>query len=230
MNIYRNESLIKRNAKIAQFTLFGGLLVLAGGMYLSFRYPEQFLYSLSALVFGFILSQIGIYFSNRWSRKPRPDEILDQALKGLDDKYYLYHYLSPVSHLLIGPCGVWNLRTYHQKGLITYRDGRWRQKGGSLYMKIFAQESLGRPELEIQGDETRLTKFLAENFEDNTVPEIFSSLVFTNSAVQIELSENEPPPAETVYVAKLKDLIRKFAKSKTLSADKIDQIVNILEQ
>jgi hypothetical protein len=228
MNIYRNENLINRNAKIAQFTLFGGLLVLAGGMYLSFRYPDQFYYSLSALVFGFILSQVGIYFSNRWSRKPRPDEILDQALKGLDDNYSLFHFLSPISHLLVGPCGVWNLRTYHQKGLITYRDGRWRQKGGSLYMKIFAQESLGRPELEIQGDETRLSKFFNENLEQDSIPEIHSSLVFTNSDVEISLSEDDPPPAETIYVAKLKDLIRKYAKAKTLSTDKIDQIINIV--
>ncbi|MFN2174774.1 MAG: hypothetical protein ACK2U3_02320 [Anaerolineales bacterium] len=228
MNIYRNENLINRNAKIAQFTLFGGLLVLAGGMYLSFRYPDQFYYSLSALVFGFILSQVGIYFSNRWSRKPRPDEILDQALKGLDDNYSLFHFLSPISHLLVGPCGVWNLRTYHQKGLITYRDGRWRQKGGSLYMKIFAQESLGRPELEIQGDETRLSKFFNENLEQDSIPEIHSSLVFTNSDVEISLSEDDPPPAETIYVAKLKDLVRKYAKAKTLSTDKIDQIINIV--
>jgi hypothetical protein len=228
MNIYRNESLIQRNAKIAQFTLFGGLLVLAGGMYLSFRYPDQFLYSLLALVFGFILSQVGIYFSNRWSRKPRPDEILDQALKGLDDKYHFYHYLTPVSHLLIGPCGVWNLRTYHQKGLITYREGRYRQKGGSLYMKIFAQESLGRPELEVQGDETRLSKFLSEHLGEESFPGIYSALVFTNSDVEIVLSDEYPPPAETIYVAKLKDLIRKYSKAKSLSADKIEKIIKLL--
>lgn len=229
MNIYRNESLIKRNAKIAQFTLFGGLLVLAGGMYLSFRYPDQFLYSLSALVFGFLLSQVGIYFSNRWSRKPRPDEILDQALKGLDDKYYLYHYLTPISHLLVGPCGVWNLKTYHQKGSITYQNGRYRQKGGSLYMKIFAQESLGRPELEVQGDETRISNFFSENFGEELTPETYTALVFTNSNVEIVLSEDDPPPAETIYVAKLKDLIRKFSKAKTLSYEKVEQITNVIQ-
>ena len=229
MNIYRNESLIKRNAKIAQFTLFGGLLVLAGGMYLSFRYPDQFLYSLSALVFGFLLSQVGIYFSNRWSRKPRPDEILDQALKGLDDKYYLYHYLTPISHLLVGPCGVWNLKTYHQKGIITYQNGRYRQKGGSLYMKIFAQESLGRPELEVQGDETRISNFFSENLGEELTHETYSALVFTNSNVEIILSEDDPPPAETIYVAKLKDLIRKYAKAKTLSSEKIEKIINVIQ-
>ena len=95
-------------------------------------------------------------------------------------------------------------------------------------MKIFAQESLGRPELEIQGDETRLSKFFNENLEQDSIPEIHSSLVFTNSDVEISLSEDDPPPAETIYVAKLKDLVRKYAKAKTLSTDKIDQIINIV--
>ena len=41
MNIIRNEKIIKRNSRIAQVTMIGGLVVLAGGMFISFRYPEQ---------------------------------------------------------------------------------------------------------------------------------------------------------------------------------------------
>ena len=83
MNIIINETLIKRNAKIAQFSMIGGLIVLAGGMVLSFspNYARYFYLSLLALLFGFILSQIGIYFTNRFGRRPRPDEQLNQALK-----------------------------------------------------------------------------------------------------------------------------------------------------
>ena len=65
MNIIRNDAIIKRNARIAQVTMLGGLLVLAAGMFISFRYPDYFIYSLFALVLGFMLSQVGIYFSNR---------------------------------------------------------------------------------------------------------------------------------------------------------------------
>ena len=55
MNIHRNEKVIKRNSNIAKFATLGGLAVLAGGMYVSFRYPEQFTLSLGALLVGFIL-------------------------------------------------------------------------------------------------------------------------------------------------------------------------------
>ena len=71
MNIATNEPLVKRNTRIAQVTMIGGLAVLAGGMFISFRMPERFTLSLAALMVGFLLSQIGIYYSNRWARRPR---------------------------------------------------------------------------------------------------------------------------------------------------------------
>ena len=59
--------------------------------------------------------------------------------------------LPPTAHLLVGPVGVWVLMPRHQAGRITYDENknRWRQKGGNFYLKIFAQENLGRPDLEI---------------------------------------------------------------------------------
>ena len=226
MQIIRNEKIIKRNARIAQAAMIGGVLVLAGGMFLSFRHPEQFTITLIALVLGFALSQIGIYFSNRWVRKPRPDEALDQGLKGLDDKYTLYHYSTPVSHLLVGPCGVWILFPKHQGGTITYSKGKWHQKGGNLYLKIFAQEGLGRPDLEIAGSVDKILKYLKKKKDDNEaeLPDIYAALVFINPDTNINISKDEKPLAETVPLAKLKDLIRKYTKAKTLSMEKVKNI------
>ncbi len=224
MNIHRNETLIKRNARIAQFTMFAGLAVLAGGMFVSFRYPEQVGLSLGALLLGFILSQIGIYYLNRWGRKPRPDELLDKSLKGLDRKYTLFHYASPVSHLLVGPSGVWVLLPYYQRGVITYAKGRWRQKGGGLlyqYLKIFAQESLGRPDLEVNGEIEALRKFLSQHLPEESLPPIQAALVFTHPQAKIDIPPDETPPAETVTLGDLKKVIGKPAKGKTLSPEKI---------
>ena len=72
MNIVRNETLIKRNARIAQAMLLGGLMVLGGGMFISFRYPEQFALSLGALLLGFLLSQVGIYLQQPLGPPPAP--------------------------------------------------------------------------------------------------------------------------------------------------------------
>jgi len=221
MNIYRNEKLIKRNARIAQVSMLAGLAVLGAGMVISFRNPDQFNLSLGALLLGFILSQVGIFFSNRWGRRPRQDELIDQALKGLDKKFSLYHYLSPVSHLLVGPSGMWVLLPYYQRGQITFTNGRWRQKGGNLYLKIFAQEGLGRPELDVATEKETLEKFLKKQFPDETFPSIDAALVFTNERAEVAIPEDVTPPAETVLLKDLKELVRKPGKSKSLSAEKL---------
>lgn len=232
MNIQINETLIKRNARIGQITMLSGLLVLAGGMYVSFRMPTQVPLSLGALMVGFILSQVGIYFSNRWGRRPRPDELLNQALKGLDKNHTIFHYRKLASHLLVGPTGIWVLLPYYQRGKITYQNGRWRQRGGNVllaYLKLFAQEGIGRPDLEMAAETGAVRKFLKEIFpEDEKIPEVQAALVFTNPSVEIDIPEDINTPAETVTLSKLKDVIRKKAKGNSLSAEKTRQIQEAL--
>lgn len=221
MNIIRNDKLIKRNSRIAQITVIGGLGVLAAGMFISFRYQEQVTLSMGALLVGFLLSQVGIYFSNRWGRRPRPDELLDASLKGLDGKYTLYHYSTPVSHLLLGPAGMWLLLPYHQRGRITYSKGRWRQSGGNIYLKIFAQEGLGRPEIDVMNEVQRLQGYLVKNMPGEELPEPKAAVVFTNAKAVIDIPEDAEPPAETVSLGKLKETIRKQGKGKGLSPEKL---------
>jgi len=226
MEITTNERLINRNARIGQITSIIGLVVLAGGMFISFTRPEFFTISLIALLVGFGLSQIGIYFGNRWGRRPRPDEILNTALKGLDGRYSLYHYSTPTSHLLVGPAGVWILMPRQQAGTITYDEAkkRWRQKGGNLYLKIFAQENLGRPDLEIGSELHAISSFLEENIPEEVVPEVNAALILTNEKVVVD-ADNAPAP--TLDVRKLKDFIRKTAKGKPISSDLVEEVKEI---
>jgi hypothetical protein len=223
MEIHSNERLIKRNARIGQITSIAGLAVLAGGMIISFTRPEMFSISLVALLVGFGLSQVGIYFGNRWGRRPRPDEVLDLALKGLDGRYSIYHYTTPTSHLLVGPAGVWVLMPRHQSGTITYDDNknRWRQKGGNLYLKIFAQENLGRPDLEVGAEINAITSFLEAQLDEENTPEVSAILVMTNEKCVID-ADNAPIP--TLEAKKLKDFIRKTAKGKPISLDLVREI------
>ncbi|MFC1921804.1 hypothetical protein ACFLY4_00820 [Chloroflexota bacterium] len=226
MDITTNERLINRNARIGQITSIIGLVVLAGGMFISFTRPELFTISLIALLVGFGLSQIGIYFGNRWGRRPRPDEILDRALKGLDGRYSLYHYSTPTSHLLVGPAGVWVLMPRQQAGTITYDEAkkRWRQKGGNLYLKIFAQENLGRPDLEIGSEMHAISSFLEEKLPGEEVPDVNAALILTNEKVVVD-ADNAPAP--TLDVRKLKDFIRKTAKGKPISSDLVEDIKEV---
>ena len=218
-----NEPVVKRNARIAQITMLAGLAVLAGGMYVSFAMPEQFYLSIGALLLGFALSQIGIYFSNRWGKRPRPYELLNESLKGLDSKYALYHFYGPAQHLLVSPAGVWVLMPYAQRGRITYEKGRWRQRGGNPYLKLFAQEGLGRPDLEVGGEIEHVRKFLASEFPGEEIP-VLAALVFTNKRAVVDVPEEAGAPAYTVTLDKLKDLVRKKSKERGISLEKAAQI------
>ena len=128
MNILIHEKNVRRNAKIGQYTSLASLVILAGGMYVSFVYPNLLYISFIALLVGFVLSQVGIYYGNRWGRHPRVDERLTATLKGLTKDYTMYHYLTPVNHLLVGPAGVWVIEPYYQRGTIVYDGKKWKQK------------------------------------------------------------------------------------------------------
>lgn len=210
MIIVRNEKLVKRNKQIGRFSSILAVVTLVAGMYLSYRYQQQITYSLLALVFGFTLSQIGIAYSNRFVRSPRPDEELDIALKGLEDQYVLYHYQSPVPHLLVGPAGVWMLLPYSQKGKIIYDDKkkRWKKIGGNAYLRFFAQETIGNPQAEISSGLKSIRKSF-QKIPQLEIPPIQAALVFSGEGVVVE-AEDAPYP--TLHALQLKKLIRKEAK------------------
>ena len=72
MKIIKNEKLIERNSKIGNYVSLGALVILGGGMYISFSKPQWFAYSIICLVVGYLMTQVGMYMGNRWGRSPRP--------------------------------------------------------------------------------------------------------------------------------------------------------------
>ena len=229
MKIIKNETLIQRNGKIGSFVSFAALGMLGIGMYISLVRQDLFIYALIALIVGFILTQVGMYLGNRYGRKPRPDEKLDAGLKGLTGDYTLYHYTTPASHLLIGPAGVWLLMPYHQRGQVTFKKNRWRMSGGGFfqsYMRIFGQESLGRPDVEIDHEISRLRKYLAKQLDESEIPEIKPLMVFTNEAVEID-SEGATIPA--LKLKQIKDFFRQKAKETKFPAEAVERLKAVLE-
>ena len=213
MKVASNDKLIERNKKIGRYTSVGSLVILGLGMYLSFQTTNTnaILLSLVALILGFLLSQVGIFYGNRFGRSPRPDEQLTASLKGLEEKYTLYHYSTSIPHLLVGPAGVWALLPFPQGGTITYdeKKNRWKQKGGNTYLKIFAQESMGRPDLDSKTMSNDNQKLVDQVLQGEQTPRAQAVLVFTNPKAQVDAA-NAPIP--TITVDKLKDFFRKQAK------------------
>lgn len=230
MKIIKNEKLIARNSKIGQFTSLGALAVLGIGMYISFQKPELFYYSIAALIVGFMMTQVGMFFTNRWGRTPRPDEQLDASLKGLPGETIIYHYVTPVSHLLVGPAGIWILMPFHQRGKVTYEKNRWKLSGGGFmqaYMTIFGQEGIGRPDLELENQIESLKKFFSKKMEGDEVPEIKGVLVFTSDQIEINDTDASIP---ALQIKKLKEFVRQKSKEQSLGSLMLQKITSALPQ
>ena len=229
MKVVTNLKLIKRNAKIGQYTSIGALVILGVGLYISFKMPDKFIFSLGALLLGFFMSQIGMYYGNRWGRSPRPDEMIDKGLKGLGRDFSVYHYRTAASHMLVGPAGIWILMPYYQSGKIVYEKKRWKSKGGGFlqsYLRLFGQENMGRPEIEseteIESTKRYLSKILPEGSE---VPQIQTVLIFTSPKVDLQVKE---APLPAITPKDLKDFMREKSKEKPIVDSRMEKIQDLL--
>jgi hypothetical protein len=222
MKIVSNDKLIKRNNRLGQITSIASLVVLAVGMIYSFKDTEGKYLTLTfaSFIVGLILFQVGNFFLNKWGKSPRPDEKISQSLKGLDDKYTLYHYSTDISHLLVGPAGVIAILPYSQGGKLYYDVKRkdWRQHGGNFLLKAFAQEGLGRPISEAEYTKGLMEKYLSkigispERVDDSVL------FVFSNDKATIE---GEGSPIPYVTTEKIKDYIRKQTKEINFDPDTV---------
>ena len=227
MRVITNNKLIKKNIKIGKITTFSALGILLAGLVVTYIRKDQLIWSLVALAIGFIVSQIGMYYGSRWGRSPRPDEAFTTALKGLDDKYTLYNYTSPVSHMLAGPAGLIPLIPLYSPGSISYNPEkqRYQQRGGKFIRKISGMDSLGKPDMDALSDVTAIKKFLDNSIGKDNYPEPTPVIVFINPEVSVDLAD---APVPGTKVEKLKDYIRKLSKSQPAPAEAIEKVTSLL--
>lgn len=223
MRLVTNEPLIKRNAGIGKYAATGGLIILIGGLAVSFfgrDNPQLQFIPFYTLVIGFVLSNIGIYFSNRFVREPRADKTIEAALKGLDDKYQLYNFRLPAPHVLICPSGIFALVPKFQSGVVVWDGKRWRHKGANILLSLFGQEGLANPNAEAAAEASGVAGYLAKKIGDDTPP-VQAIVVFYNPNVTIEASN---PPVPALHIKQLKEHIRRLPKGPTLSTEQIAKL------
>ncbi len=229
MKIITNQKLIEKNVKITKYITWASLGVLGIGIYFSITQKGEetstLLITFGALLVGFTLSQISIFMQNKWGKSPRPDEQITSTLKGLNDSYTLYIHSSPIPHLLVSPMGIWGFITYPQEGKVTYTANKWKHKGGNTLRKIFAGDSIGRPNVEAEHLISDYTRGLSLKNLGVDIPSLNVAFVFTHPTVEID-AENAPIP--TIPLKKLKDFIRKKSKSEVIPPETIELINNSL--
>ena len=227
MKVHINEGYVKRRASIGKWASLLGLAVLAGGFILSLRDPRFFIFSFATLILGFLLSNVGIYYANRYARPDRPDAVLAQTLKGFDKRYALYQFLLPVSHVLREPGGLTVFTLKPQEGQIVFEDGKWRHKQGwGRLLRWVGQEGLGKPDREVEIDVQTMQDWLQKQGDDQEVP-VRGVVVFTNPKAELHL---DSPPVDAMSAKPLKGWLRKAGRLPPLSQEDQARLAELLDE
>ena len=215
MKTYIDQKKVRTRAELSNLASIGGLVLLLVSVLLPLFLPKTVNLSFLLMVAGLGTAMVGIYYANRWVRKPRPEEQLDKFLKGLADSYHLYHYPAlPADHILLIPTGVVILETISLAGNFSYKGGRWREAmtiGRAL--RSIVEEHVGDPIKTALRTEAVLQQNLTKVVE-GTIP-IKPVVVFTHPSVILEIEKASIPVV----------LAEKLKKQVTIDAPRLDQAV-----
>jgi hypothetical protein len=226
MKIIVNEKLVKRQAAIGKWASLIGMGVLLAGLFVSYRWSNLITLSFGFLIVGFVLASVGTYNMNRWVKEPRADQALAKALKGFDNRHFLYHYTLPAAHVLLAPSGLFVFTVKDHHGEIRCEGEKWHQKfhWGRLLL-FFGQEGLGNPTREVRAKIESLQRFLDRRLPEVDVP-IEGLIVFTNPRARLELID---PAIPVVTSNKLKAFLRQ-QKKKRIPAEQRKELAEIFEE
>jgi hypothetical protein len=261
MKVYRNLPVIRSKEKRGRQITLAGLAILFLGLLSSFIpnwYPigpegeteggfigflQMFwpYISFGALALGFIASNIGSYYINRFAPRrwpgtrqiARPDELVERSLKGFDNKYSLFLWSLPqTNYLLVGPPGIFVFNVKGDKGKVTVEGDRWKEAFsiGRLFTS-FTREGLGNPSRELEEDKQKIRELLQQgeaadkhSLDAAEVP-IQGAVVFINPGVTLNAVN---PSVPVVQTGDIKKVIRDN-KGRMLNTTQVRELTEFLK-
>jgi hypothetical protein len=208
MRVLRNDALIKKRTQFTQRGSLIGMGLLVVSLFLSTRNP---IISWVLLLAGFITAMAAVRVGNRFVRPPRPDNVLDKVLKGLDNRYAIYHFLLPADHVLVTPSGAIVIRAQEQQGDIVARGGRWRQRSFWQRLRVlFGESGLGNPDRQLERELSAVRNTLSEALDEDTQVPVDGVVVFYANKVQLHAEDTRFP---TILPQDLKATVRSLAEA-----------------
>ena len=236
MQLVANQQLVKNRVRlgaafhIAAFALFVGALVLTTRIDFTRDPPIFSLASWVAILVGMALYSLGQTQLRRWGPRSRQEEPLGQAIRGLDDRYKLYAFLSSSlpDYILVSPAGVHVLIVRSDAGQVGCVRDRWTKPGGRLG-RLLGGSGLGNPSAEAQRQVSQVRALLAREGIAPDVP-VAGLVVFTSPRVSLRV---EVCSVGVTRLKDLKDVLRRAAgkgQNVALSAARVREVQTIFDR
>lgn len=198
MRVIRDVGYIKNRKRAATLTSVVGVVLLGFAFWLSFsaRNDERaVLLAYLPLLAGTVIFHFGMQQVAQWNRSPRNDQVLDNLLRGLGERYVLIHFIPAgkrvVQHALVHSGGVLAVTMRELDGKISFQPDRWsRARSGLGRLFGLGGPQLGNPSYDAKSDMESLQTLLIDNEID---VEVDSVIAFVNPLVQLNIDEPDFP-------------------------------------
>lgn len=227
-----NTRLVESRGKLGKRVTWAGFIILFGSLFVLYLPlgDDRQLWSMMVMLGGFLLTNVGMYYFNRYVRPPLFHTILEDALKGLDNRYRLFNYMGPVDHVLVTPTGVMAITVRRMGGAISCVGDKWNARTSLISrLRLFAEDQLGNPATDLRQDVSRLQALLEAKLPDdeNEKPVPIGGVVyFSNTDAQLKLDQ---PSVPVVTSKNLADYLRRLAAGDKLTPARAEAISRALE-
>lgn len=219
MRVVTNKKLAKRNRQITQYMFFGtfGVLILGfifiNSTVFTNKAPDTLaiLLQTAVLPIAFIFTIISVRMTNLWARVPRPENAIEEGLKGLSNKSVLYNYYHfPARHVLICPQGIYAIVTRWHDQEYTVEDGKFRSHRNAIsrFLSAFIRfDSVGDPFEDARRAQNKVAQLLSSIAPDVEVKPL---IVFVDPKAVLNIKDTSIPVlhADTKLKPNLKSFLR----------------------
>jgi len=212
--VARNLAQVQSNKRLSRLKVLGGILLFLIGAPISFAFGSNLLYLAIAytfVIFGFVFFNSGLQGIAKWGRKVRNDQLVDQELRRLSDRYTLVHYPRignrTLDHVLVHETGLLVMTTKEVIGRVEVRGTKYRKPGQSMIGRFIGMggPQLGQPPVENGLDRKALLEALAAEAAERDWPTdvpVDGLVVFVAPRLVLNADDAADPPA-----VKLTDLL-----------------------
>lgn len=228
MQHYLNNRLVQRNRRLSRVMTFGGIGATLVAVLITFFQPGQIAFAFVLMIGGAVISQFGTVIYNRFGRSPRMDEVLDDSLKGLDDRHAIFHYYLGASHALFTPSGTYAIVHMLERGEVRHLEGSWKHTPprGRLHLRQPRERTLKRFEKDALAEASQLKRYLDKNLPGYPDVEVEPLVLFLAKDIQVHV---ESSPFLVTHRKKLKSELRKVSGSKAFSAEDLQSLAGYLK-